>query len=66
MRTMEFLLGIFAGLSLPIQTSFNTELRRHIGSPYLALLVSSIIAWVFLVVLFAFGDSAFFFVRHLG
>lgn len=57
---MEFLLGIFAGLSLPIQTSFNTELRRHIGSPYLALLVSSIIAWVFLVVLFAFGDSAFF------
>lgn len=57
---MEFLLGIFAGLSLPIQTSFNTELRRHLGSPYLALLVASVIAWVFLAALFAFGDNALF------
>lgn len=57
---MEFLLGIFAGLSLPIQTSFNTELRRHLGSPYLALLVASVIAWVFLAALFAFGDNTLF------
>ncbi len=54
---MEFLLGIFAGLSLPIQTSLNAELRRHIGSPYLAILVSFIVAWVFLAALFAFGKS---------
>ncbi len=56
---MEFLLGIFAGLSLPFQTSVNTELRRHIGSPYFAILVSFIVAWIFLAALFIFGQNDF-------
>lgn len=56
---MEFLLGIFAGLSLPIQTSVNSELRRRIGSPYFAILVSFIVAWIFLAALFAFSQNDF-------
>lgn len=48
---MSILLGILAGIGLPIQTSINTRLRKKVGTPYNASLVSFIVALVFLVLL---------------
>lgn len=35
-----FLIGIAAGLLIPIQTSLNSKLRERVGSPYFASLIS--------------------------
>lgn len=43
------ILGILAGIGLPIQTSINTRLREHVGSPYRASLVSFAMALVLLL-----------------
>lgn len=48
---MAIILGILAGIGLPIQTGINTTLRKKVGSPYRASLVSFIVALVFLVLL---------------
>lgn len=48
---MSFLFGILAGIGLPLQTSINTRLRRRVGSPYNASLVSFVAALLFLCVL---------------
>lgn len=37
---MFFLIGIAAGLLIPIQTSLNSKLRERVGSPYFASLIS--------------------------
>lgn len=48
---VSILLGVLAGIGLPIQTSVNTRLRKTVGSPYNASLVSFAVAFVFLILL---------------
>lgn len=48
---MPILLGILAGIGLPVQTSLNARLRKRVGSPYRASLVSFAVALLFLLVL---------------
>ena len=45
---MSIILGFLAGVGLPIQTSVNTRLRKNVGSPYNASLVSFVVALLFL------------------
>lgn len=45
---MSIILGFLAGVALPIQTSVNTRLRKKVGSPYNASLVSFVVALLFL------------------
>mgnify|MGYP002517039737 CR=1 FL=1 len=45
---MSIILGFLAGVGLPIQTSVNTRLRKKVGSPYNASLVSFLVALIFL------------------
>ena len=45
---MSIILGFLAGVGLPIQTSVNTRLRKKVGSPYNASLVSLVVALLFL------------------
>ena len=48
---MSIIFGILAGIGLPIQTSINARLRKKVGSPYRASLVSFAVSLVFLVLL---------------
>ncbi|WP_199611862.1 DMT family transporter [Blautia sp. AF19-10LB] len=48
MKNMSIILGFLAGVGLPIQTSVNTRLRKKVGSPYNASLVSFVVALLFL------------------
>lgn len=48
---MSIIIGILAGIGLPIQTSINTELKKKVGSPYNASLVSFVVALIFLICL---------------
>ena len=45
------ILGILGGIGLTFQTSINTELRKKVGAPCNASLVSFIVALLFLVLL---------------
>ena len=45
---MSIILGFLAGVGLPMQTSVNTRLRKKVGSPYNASLVSFVVALLFL------------------
>ena len=45
---MSIILGFLAGVGLPIQTSVNTRLRKKVGSPYNASLVSFVVTLLFL------------------
>ncbi|UQS84750.1 DMT family transporter [Apilactobacillus apisilvae] len=59
---MLYILGIIAGLVLPIQTSVNTNLKNHVGgSPYLASMLSfSVGTIVLLIATILSGQSLFF------
>jgi transporter family-2 protein len=48
---MAVLLGIFAGMCVPAQTSINTKLRGRVGSPFYASFISFSVSLVFLVFL---------------
>lgn len=48
---MSILLGILAGIGLPIQTSMNTRLKQKVGSLYRAALVSFSVSELFLLTL---------------
>lgn len=48
---MSILLGILAGIGLPVQTSINARLRKRVGSPYRASLISFVVALLFLLAL---------------
>ena len=48
MRSMPIILGFLAGVGLPIQTSVNTRLRKKVGSPFNAALVSFLVGLLFL------------------
>ena len=55
---MLILLGIVAGMLLPVQTSVNTRLRKSVGSPFYASLISFIVAWlIFAAIIIAKGAS---------
>ena len=43
-----YIIGILAGVLLPVQTSLNSKFRFKVGSPYLAAMVAFIMAAVFL------------------
>ena len=45
---MPIILGFLAGVGLPIQTSVNTRLRKKVGSPFNAALVSFLVGLLFL------------------
>ena len=48
MRSLPIILGFLAGVGLPIQTSVNTRLRKKVGSPFNAALVSFLVGLLFL------------------
>ena len=48
---MSIIFGILAGIGVPIQTSINARLRKKVGSPYRASLVSFAVSLTFLVLL---------------
>ena len=48
---MSVIFGILAGIGVPIQTSINARLRKKVGSPYRASLVSFAVSLTFLVLL---------------
>ena len=48
---MSIIFGILAGIGVPIQTSINARLRKKVGSPYRASLVSFAVSLIFLVLL---------------
>lgn len=52
--------GILVGLSLPVQTSVNARLRAKLGSPFLASLVSFMVAAAFLGLLILFEQGTIF------
>ena len=47
------LLGLLAGIGLPVQTSANTRLGRRLGTPWSASLVSFLVSLAFLLALLA-------------
>lgn len=53
------LLGIGIGLSLAIQTAVNSRLRTFVVSPYIASMVSFIVAAIFLVLMMFIFESSF-------
>ena len=48
---LQMILGILAGMCLPVQISANTKLKKNLGSPFYASYFSFLEAWVFLVLL---------------
>lgn len=48
---MSFLIGIAAGILLPVQTSINSKLRFKTGSPYLASTASMVTGLLFLILI---------------
>jgi transporter family-2 protein len=50
MLIMYLLLGL-AGMGLPFQTGINALLKRRVGSPYTAALISFVVALIFLLLL---------------
>lgn len=55
---MQILLGVLAGIVLPIQTSINTKLRERVGKPHYASLVSFTVSFLLLTgLLFITGQG---------
>ncbi|EST10749.1 DMT family transporter [Sporolactobacillus laevolacticus] len=48
---LYMLLGLFAGMLSPIQTSINSELRNAVHSPFIASLVSFLVGTIALILL---------------
>lgn len=57
---MFILLGILAGICLPIQTSINANLKKKMGSPYNASLISFGVALIFLLGLLAITERGIY------
>lgn len=51
---IPILLGFIAGFGIPLQTSVNSKLRERLSSPFVASLVSFLVALVFLIALLLF------------
>jgi transporter family-2 protein len=58
---LPLLIGVLIGVGLPIQTSVNARLRRSVGSPFLASLVSFGAGTTFLVVVTLIGRHTLLF-----
>ena len=58
-------IGVAIGIGLPIQTSINSRLRRSVGTPFLASLISFTIGTLFLAVTTLAIDHQLFFNPHL-
>lgn len=48
---LSIIIGLLAGIGIPMQTSVNTKLRKKVGSPYYVSLISFLIALIFLAAL---------------
>ncbi|MCJ2145744.1 DMT family transporter [Bacillus paralicheniformis] len=48
---LYMMLGLFAGMASPIQTSINSELRNAVQSPFIASLISFLVGMVILLFL---------------
>lgn len=48
---LYMMLGLFAGMASPIQTSINSELRNALQSPFIASLISFLVGMVILLFL---------------
>jgi bacterial/archaeal transporter family-2 protein len=52
-QILWILLAIFAGVMIPVQTSFNTALSKSLGSPFLSSLVVFIVAAIAVIITIA-------------
>jgi len=57
---MPIIIGILSGMGLPFQTSVNTKLRKRVGSPFRASLISFFVAFVFLTFLLMITERHYF------
>lgn len=48
---LSIIIGILAGLGLPMQTSINTRLKKRLGTPFRVSFISFLVATIFLIVL---------------
>jgi len=58
-------IGVAIGIGLPIQTSINSRLRRSVGTPFMASLISFTIGTLFLAVTTLLVDHQLFVNPHL-
>lgn len=59
------MLGLFAGMASPIQTSINSELRNAIHSPFIASLISFLVGMLVLLFLTSFIEHRRLFSNNL-
>lgn len=59
------MLGLFAGMAFPIQTSINSELRNAIHSPFIASLISFLVGMLVLLFLTSFIEHRRLFLNNL-
>ena len=59
------MLGLFAGMASPIQTSINSELRNAIHSPFIASLISFLVGMLVLLFLTSFIEHRRLFLNNL-
>ena len=48
---LAIVIGLIVGIGLPIQTSINSRLKKSVGSPFLASLISFTIGTIFLAII---------------
>ncbi len=58
---LAIIIGLVIGVGLPIQTSINSRLKRSVGSPFMASLISFTFGTVFLALITLFKDKTLFF-----
>jgi len=62
---LAIIIGLVIGVGLPIQTSINSRLKRSVGSPFIASLISFTFGTVFLALITLFKDKTLFFPTRL-
>jgi len=62
---ITIIIGLAIGVGLPIQTSINTRLRKSVGSPFVASLISFTFGTIFLALITLIKDKSLFFPSQL-
>jgi len=62
---LAIIIGLVIGIGLPIQTSINSRLKRSVGSPFVASLISFTVGTIFLAIITLFKDKSLFFSTQL-
>jgi len=55
---LAIIIGLVIGIGLPIQTSINSRLKRSVGSPFIASLISFTLGTVFLAIITLIKDKS--------